>query len=233
MLWMLVGTALATAPPTEREVALGVGAFFNGGGTFMTQPQDRTGFGLVDLPFSGFAGFSPGGGVSVDFRWRDIVGVEVDLIRSIDTAQSEYGINGVDYRFKAVVPSWHIPMMLKAGIPSKGVSPNLFFGVNVVVPGEPEIQLPTPNGIPWQMTAQTKTYSRMFFGLGFEGRLPIDGVDIRIPFTLRGSMATSYPNSAIERAEYDIRNNVLFGMEYDLRWQYHAAVTLGVSYYFL
>jgi len=233
MLWMIGAAALATAPPTERDFALGVGGFFNAGGTFMTQPQDRTHPDFAgELPFSGWAGFSPGGGFALDFRFRDFIGIEVDVIRSTDKAETEYTINGTDYRFGVRIPSWHIPIMLKAGIPSKGVSPNLFIGVNTVIPGA--IDFPQPAGIPWQMTAQSKTYSHFLFGLGFEGRLPIEGVDIRIPFTLRGSLNPNYPDAAVDRAVYDIDPNGVFrSMEYDLRWQYHAAVTLGVAYYFL
>ena len=30
-----------------------------------------------------------------------------------------------------------------------------------------------------------------------------------------------------------IMDGVLLGMEYDLRWQYHAGIALGVAFYFL
>jgi hypothetical protein len=232
LLPLLVGTALATAPPTERKVAVGVGAFFNAGGTFMTQPSDLSHPQVAELPFSGWAGFSPGGGVSFDVRFFDAIGLEIDVIRSVDQAQSEYTINNTDVRFGVRTPAWHIPILLKAGIPSNGVSPNIFLGALVVAPGE--VDFPDVPGVPWEMTAQTSTYTRFMFGLGFEGRLPIDDVDIRIPFAIRGALAPGYPAAATDRATYDITpDNVLLSMDYDLRWQYHAGVTLGVAYYFL
>ncbi|MEZ4323287.1 MAG: hypothetical protein R3F61_37835 [Myxococcota bacterium] len=236
MLWMVVAPALAqnVAPPGERPVALGVGGFFNAGGTFMTQPPDRTIDGFAgELPYSGWGGFSPGGGVSLDFRVKDIVGIEVDFIRSIDQARSKYTVNNVDFPFEVKTPSWHIPIMLKLGIPSASVSPNLFIGVNNILPDK-DIELETPAGLGWQLSAHSSSYQRLFFGIGFEGRLPIDGVDIRIPFSLRGSAAPSYPDSATDRATYDIGpGGLLIGMDYDLRWQYHAGIALGVAYYFL
>lgn len=231
MLWMILALALATAPPTERPVAIGVGGFFNAGGTFMTQPRNLNHPEFQELPFSGWGGFSPGGGFSFDLRVKDAIGLEVDVIRSIDTAQSKYGINGTDVFFTARVPSWHVPILLKGGIPAKAVSPVLFVGVEVVIPGD--IDLPQPEGLPWQITAQSETYMLWMFGLGFEGRLPIENVDIRVPFHIRGSVNAPYPDAALLRADYDIENGVLNSMEYDLSWQYHAGITLGLSYYFL
>ena len=233
MMWAVLGAAFATAPPSERPVALGVGAFFNAGGTFMTQPRDRDYPGLAgDLPFSGWAGFSPGVGGTIDFRVKDIVGLQVDLIRSQENAQSEYGINGEDIRFAVRHPAWHIPILLKAGIPSDVVSPVIFVGYHLVLPGDPD--LPQPAGIPWQLSAKNSSYDLWMFGLGFEGKLPIDGVDLRIPFHLRGSVNTPFPDAAVERAEYTfVDGGVLQGMEYDLEWQYHAGITLGLTWYFL
>lgn len=233
MLWACITVASAVEPPSERTVALGAGAFFNAGGTFMTQPRDRSYPGLVgELPFSGWAGFSPGGGVALDVRLKDAVGLEIDVFRSKDHAQSEYGINGVDIGFAVDQPAWHIPILLKGSLPSDSVSPVLFVGYHLVLPGDPRLEQPA--GLPWQLSAKSSSYDLWMFGFGFEAKLPIEDVDLRIPFHLRGSVNTPYPKSATERATYDIdAGGVLQGMEYDLQWEYHAGITLGLSWYFL
>jgi hypothetical protein len=218
-------------PPSERPVALGVGAFFNAGGSFMTQPQDRSYPGFAgEIPFSGWAGFSPGGGLAVDFRVKDAIGLELDVFRSNDHSQSKYGINGVDVFLAVDQPAWHIPILLKVGVPSDRVSPVLFFGYEMVLPGDPT--LPQPAGLPWGVTAKASNYDLWILGLGVEAKLPIDGVDLRVPFNLRGSINTPYPTVATQRATYDVdQAGILHSMEYDLQWQYHAGITLGLTWY--
>ena len=68
------------------------------------------------------------------------------------------------------------------------------------------------------------------FGLGMEIKLPVPKADIRIPLTLRGSYNPGVEAKAIDRLDgTPTASKATFKTE----WQWNAAATLGVAYYFL
>lgn len=227
-------TVPVAVPEDEKPFPLkvGVGLFFNAGGAFQAQPQDRghpdfTG----ELPYSGMAGFSPGAGARLDVRLYDILGIELQVIRAWDQAESKYTINGTDVGFQVKQPAWHVPINLQIGVPSKILRPYLFGGIEMVIPTRTEF--PSPAGIPWSMSGGTKTFHMWDFGFGFETRLPIEGVDLRVPLQFRGSASAPWSTVATDRADYTILpGGILTSAHYDTRWQYYASINLGLSWFF-
>jgi hypothetical protein len=234
-MWWCAAAAWAVIPAKEdpREFELGAGAFFDAGGEFMTQPTDnKDGSTTASIPFNGFAGFSPGGGIGLEFRYRGIVGLELDFVRRSQVAQSEFTIEGVDFGWRIQQPATQIPFLVKLTAPVGIVRPNLFGGIEAVIPGDPTVT-PPDWPVDLDLTAQSGSWMYVTFGLGFETALPIEDVDLRIPFNIRLSTNPSLPDSAFERATYTIDEGRLVRIDYVAEWQYQAAVTIGVWYYFL
>lgn len=225
----------AKEPPRDFEV--GAGLFFNAGGVFMTQPDDNID-GDPGLPYNGFAGFSPGGGLQVEARYKGIVGLEVDLTRWAQRAQTEFTIDET-YPWEIRQGAWQVPILLKLTAPVGIVRPNLFVGPEVVLVGKTTIVEPE-----WSeavaLTASTENYVLWTFGAGMETAIPIEGVDLRIPFAVRlsanpGSWASAYDRATyqVDGAPYDGTPGTLEAIDYDSEWQYQAAITVGLSYWFL
>ncbi|MBA2320425.1 MAG: hypothetical protein H0V89_04650 [Deltaproteobacteria bacterium] len=232
-MWFLATAALAVIPAKEdpREFELGAGAFFDAGGEFMTQPDDNID-GQPGLPYNGFAGFSPGGGIGIDFRYRGIIGLELDFVRRTQVAKSEFTIDGTTFPWSIRQSATQIPVLVKLTAPVGLVRPNLFGGIEAVIPGDTSVVDPEWN-VDVDLTADAGTWMYVTFGLGFEFALPIEEHDLRIPLNIRLSTNPSLPESAFERATYDVENGVLEGVDYVSEWQYQAAVTLGLFYHFL
>ncbi len=227
----------AREPP--REIEVGAGLFFNAGGVFMTQPTDNKD-GEPGLPYNGFAGFSPGAGLQLEARYKGIIGLEIDFTRWSQNAESEFTIDGTSYPWFIRQGAWQIPILLKLTAPVGIVRPNLFVGPEFVLVGETTVEQPAwPVAV--DLTAGTPNYMLWTFGLGFETALPIEGLDLRIPFAIRLSQNPGFPKSAFDRATYQVNGapwdgtagGNLQAIDYISEWQYQAAVTLGVSYFFL
>jgi hypothetical protein len=215
---------------THLPIDLGVGVFFNAGGSFMDQPDDRTVDGSV-VPFNGFAGFSPGFGLSLEFSGWEILGLEIGFIWSKDSAKSKFILDEVDFPFSTYQRAFHLPILFELSAPKGPVRPLLFGGREFVFPGEPTVN--EPSGLTMDVKAHNSAYGHWAFGFGFEFVLPIDEIDIRIPWTFKGTVDSTWPNSAGELAEYTIVGSNIGGIDYLTNWQFHAAVGLGLSVHFL
>ena len=236
-MWWLASVAFAGIPAKEppRELEIGAGGFFDAGGEFMTQPTDNKDGSLTSLPFNGFAGFSPGGGIGIDFRYKGILGLEFDIVRRLQVGKSEFTINGVDFPWQIEQRATQLPLLLKLSAPIGLVHPNLFGGIEPVIPGPATtVQPGWPTGFAGpSIEAAAGSWLYLTFGLGFEFALPIEGADLRIPFAIRLSDNPSLPESAFERADYIMEGGQLQRIVYVSEWQYQAAITLGVWYHFL
>lgn len=223
-------TALETVAKVTR-VKIGIGGIAQAGGAFMTQPSDRNLLGASELaPFSAMAGFSPGGGVSLDVRAFGIVGLEVDAIRSIDTGMSNYTVNDVEVPFRVTQPSVHVPVLLKVFMPTAVIQPNLQLGAQFIVPLE--TRLDVDGNLPFDLRASATPYMVWTVGLGAEVKLPIAGADIRLPIAARAGFNTPYSKSAADRAIYALDGEgYVTSMDMDSAWQYHGAVTAGLTWY--
>ncbi len=237
----LVANAAVPAKEPPREIEVGAGLFFNAGGVFMTQPADNKD-GKPGLPYNGFAGFSPGAGLQLEGRYKGIVGLEVDVTRWAQNAESEFTIEGISYPWFIRQGAWQIPVLLKLTAPVGIVRPNLFVGPEFVLVGNTTVEEPVGWPAAVDLTAGTPNYMLWTFGLGFETAVPIEGVDLRIPFAIRLSANPGIPKSAFDRATYQVdgapwdgttSGGTLQRIDYISEWQYQAAVTLGVSYWFL
>lgn len=223
-------TALETAAKITR-VKVGVGAIFQAGGAFMDQPSHREQAGAAELlPFSAMGGLAPGIGASVDVRFFDIVGVEIDVLRSRDTAWSHYGVDGVDVPFRVSQPAWHVPILFKLHAPGPLLRPNIQLGAQVVLPIDTDLVV--EGELPFELDAGAGAYSVWMAGLGLEVKLPIPGADIRIPLALRAGFNTPFSENATERALYALdADGYVRSMELETAWSYHAALTVGLTWY--
>jgi hypothetical protein len=243
MFWLAMAvTARAEVPANEppRDYELGAGLFFNAGGVFMTQPADNK-EGLPGLPYNGFGGFSPGAGLSIDFRFHGIVGLELDFTRWAQKGLTTFDVNDVTYHWSIQQAAWQVPLLLKLTAPVGILKPQLFVGPEFIFPGKTSVNPPADLPGDIAITADADPWTDWTFGLGFELAIPIEGVDLRIPFQIRLSDYPGEPKSAFDRATYHMNNGQPFplgnppltGIDYVSEWQYQAAITLGLSYTFL
>ena len=242
-MWIAIATlAHAEVPALEpaRDIEVGAGLFFNAGGVFMTQPTDNKD-GRPGLPYNGFGGFSPGGGLQLEARVHGFVGLELDISRWAQTGKSEFTINGTSYPWSIQQNAWQVPLLLKFTAPVGIVKPSLFVGPEFVFVGTTTVNPPAWPITGVALTAGTPNYTLWTFGIGFETALPVEKMDFRIPFQIRLSDNPGIPKSAFDRATYtvdgqpwdQVSNGTLEGVDYISEWQYQAAVTLGLSYFFL
>ncbi|MEK6608355.1 MAG: outer membrane beta-barrel protein [Myxococcota bacterium] len=228
VLLALVAPAVAAAAE-PRKFEVGVGALGYFGANFLSDTDDDVpveGSNLV-LPYPGFAGFSGGAGVSLEARYKGFVGLEVDLVRSSDRGSGE--INGVDVTIGQT--SWHMPLLLELAVPSAFVRPSVFVGIDLVFPGEGKGEAdPPPDNL--EVASTASSYTMLTFGFGFEVLLPIEGVDIRVPITVRGARNGGTSASASDRASVEPTGGY-YEATFNSEWQWQAGGTIGVTYYFL
>lgn len=220
-------TAVAAADPLP--IKGGAGLLFHAGGTFLDQPVENTVDGYI-VPAQGWGGFGVGGGLALEFRAFDAIGLELDVIRRTDAARTTFTIEGTEFPFDVTQPAWHIPLLVKAQLPSGVVRPNLVGGGMWVIPGTPSIT--QPDAIDIDVSATSANYKAWTFGIGFEfvpKGLPID---LRIPLNLRGAYNSGVGKSSAERADYEFFGSTLTAVDYRTVWQWHASASLGVSIFF-
>lgn len=229
---LLTPLLLAAASAADLPVEAGAGLFFNAGGTFMSAPTDDVVDGFV-VPTGGWGGYGNGGGLALEARVFGAVGLELDLVRRSDVAQSQYTINGTVLRFTATQGAWHLPILLKFVVPVGIVRPNLFGGGELVFPGSPSIT--QPDALSTTLAAHTEAYKAWAFGLGLEIVPPIEPIDLHFPISFRGAYNTGVGSSAAERADYtlDPGSNLLTEIDHKTVWQWHASVTVGATWFFL
>lgn len=247
---VLLPTAAAAVIPAEekpREFEVGAGLLFNIGGNFLTEADTQT-LELdgqpTNLDYNGFAGGpSFGMGIGIDARWKGLLGLEIDVLRSTDGSQTENG----PVVTKLTQTSIHVPVLLKGSIPGGIVRPNLVVGFNFIFPSSPKATMNPALLICSNVDAQgncvgvtsevevgvhAESYTMFVAGLGFEFALPIENVDLRIPLSLRTEFNTSTPGAVSDRAKFTSSGNQL-KIDYLSEYEYHAAITLGMLYHFL
>ncbi|MCA9568377.1 MAG: outer membrane beta-barrel protein [Myxococcales bacterium] len=202
-------------------VKVGVGGVFQGGSPFTAGPSG-------DL-LTGLQGMSPGFGLSADVRALGIVGVEIDAIRSNDTGFTTFGAEDGE-SLEVRQPSWHVPVLLKLGLPSGPVRPNVQLGAQLIVPTESMLDVQGTS--PFALAADASPYMTWTAGLGAEIALPF-GPDIRLPIAYRAAFDTPSSRAAGARALYalDPDSRVVLS-ESTTEWRYHGALTVGLAYWF-
>lgn len=232
-LWQLCAAlavlTLSSSPAwaLDPTLSLGAGALIGGNGSFLDEPDDK----IVnvngqnyDAIYPGFGGLGFGGGLALEARFADLVGLELDLLFTQDEGRGD--INGVEITLSQ--SAVHLPVLFKLSVPSPLIKPNAFVGVEFVFPGDPSIKAERP--VLNTLEAENSNYKLLAFGLGMEIAPPIAGVDLRIPVSLRGAMSLD------DTGKIEDRVRVLpggTGEVFDSRWQWHVYATVGVMYYFL
>jgi hypothetical protein len=232
---LAVGLFVALAPSEARAdglVSVGVGALAIGNISFLGKPGDRTlttptGFSAQDTSYPGFAGFGGGAGAMIDLRFFKAIGIEVDFFRTNDRGHGDINSTTIDIGQAA----FHLPILLKGTIPFGLFHPQAFVGPELVFKSDATAET-TGTGILTKFSAVNASETMITFGLGAELALPIPSIDIRIPFSVRGSVNPSTSDKVADRANYTFKDNAITAIEYKSDWQYRIAFTLGAAVYF-
>jgi hypothetical protein len=237
-LGLVLGTSAATGTATAAEdselFTLGAGLLGVAGGTFTGKPADKTWEGTAydaDV-YPGFAGSALGGGLMIDARFYDVVGLEIDLIQSTDEGSGTLTWNGFDHDITIGQSALHVPVLFKASLPAGLVSPSIFLGPEFVFVGDATASAVAETRLEFE--ARNSNYTAFAFGIGFEFALPTPIVDLRIPLTLRGSYNPGVSDKLSDRMELTNQTSAVSGsgFRYESNPQYQALFTLGVAAYF-
>jgi hypothetical protein len=236
--------------PTDKEFSFGAGALGFVGADFLDKASDRT----IALPngqttqidfYPGFGGVIGGGGFMLEARYRGFIGLEIDILRSSDHGKGDITISGFDpvawrvvqYKFTVEIgqSAWHLPLLVKGTVPLPVVRPSVFFGPELVFPGEPSASVspPIPN-LP--VAATVSGYTMLTGGIGVEIKLPIPGVDVRIPISFRGSINPSISSRVADRMvltwAQGTPNPAVTQMTLTSQWKYQTQAVFGAAVWF-
>lgn len=205
------------------------------GGSFQNKPGNRAIPGsnpsVEDTTYPGFGGFNgPMPGLFIEGRALGIVGLEVDFLFQNDRAHGDITINGNTFTVDIGQKALHIPVLVKATLPSPLFAPAIFIGPEFVRPDGGSVTI-TP-AAQTTFTAKADNYTMLTMGLGGEFKLPIPKIDIRIPFSLRGSIQPGFDDTLKDRAKYERTTSGYRVTEYNSAWRYQALATLGVAAHF-
>lgn len=230
-----LGALLATERHAHADIFKGgvgvIGAF---GGNFLDKPGEKRlpdgngGRTAGEVSYPGFGGVTGGFGLAFDARFLGLVGVEVDVIRMTNKGHANPDISGQSYEINISHDAWHIPVLLKGSLPLPLISPYAVVGVEFVQTSNAKADISKPF---YTVDARTDNYRFFTAGLGLEIKLPIPSVDVRIPFSLRGSYYN--PGDNVEdRADYSLNGNTITKVTYNTQWKWQALATLGAQIYF-
>lgn len=225
-------TAPALTPNAHADIPaidVGVGALGFFGGNFLTEPDDKSPEDSnFEVPYPGFGGTGAGGGLILEARALGIVGLETGLY--FGTQEATGDIDDVDITLRQ--RSLHIPLLLKLALPGALVSPNIFGGLEFVIPQESEAEQEV-TALVDGVTGKGDPYKNITFGVGIEFKLPIPGIDLRIPFSIRGTRNLDDDGSIDSRVQYTTQGRLLRSGEFSTEWSWQTTATLGLAYYFL
>ncbi len=237
---LVLGSSSAFAE--DRPITFGATAFGIVGGNFLTQPSDSAvsaNGSTVDAPYPGFGGVGGGFGFGLDARYREFLGLEIDLILSSDRGKATLENPPVVASTEVTIgqQAWHLPILARVALPLPIVEPFILAGPEFVFPGESEAS-PANFGT-GKLTAHADTYTMITLGVGAEFKLPIPELDVRMPLTLRGSVNPGLGSDIGDRATYQfgkaaapdgqIYSKAIESIDFNSQWKYQAAATLGVS----
>lgn len=221
LLCAALGCAGLLSTRTAHAFDFGVGLIGTAGGNFLDKPDNPP------PGYPGFGGVTYGGGLMLDGRILDgILGLEGDVIRSVDKGSGTITVNGIDSKLKLGQGAWHVPILAKVTIPSPVVAPAFFLGPEIVFPSSANAELSTPLGT-ISGPQKADTYVMITGGLGVEIKVPLPILDLRIPIGLRASYNPSVS------AKYSDRVTLVNGTaRYQSEWKYAVNLTAGAAIYF-
>lgn len=221
-----------------EKFTVGAGLMGAIGGSFQNKPGNRVeppppnGRGIEDTTYPGFGGFNgPMPGIFIEGRALGIVGLEIDFLFQNDRAHGDVTLNGNTFKVDIGQKALHIPVLLKATLPSPLFAPAVFIGPEFVRPDGGTVTVESSTGVtdPYTRLAKADNYTMLTMGLGGEFKLPLPKVDIRIPFSLRGSIQPGFSDTLSDRAKYE---NLGGKITYNTAWRYQALATLGAAVHF-
>ncbi len=231
-----------------RQVEVGVQLFGFVNGSFLDEPSDKDKMVTFDdgttsppLLYPGFGDVGGGGGLTVSGMWHGIVGLETGIIFSLDQGTGTLSPGaGTDIDYTVGQNAIHIPLLLKVSAPLKTVRPFGYFGIDWAFVSDVAVQERDPDSSAAAnlVDVEAENYYTLAFGVGFEFLIPA-GVDLRIPLTFRGSWNPNTPTKAQDRMTTvpeecgTAAKGACTQFIYNTEWQYQAAISLGIAYYFL
>lgn len=239
-----LASATASARPHKVEIGIGAAGFMNG--SFMSEPAEDKKLVTVEgtdpqvqakVPYPGFWGLAGGGGVQLNAMYRGMIGMELDLLFSVDKGAGQITLNSgesneVKVNLTMSQGAFHIPLLVKAAIPLKSVRPFVLLGPEFVLPGDPE--LTTDLEISPEIKAEAGPYINLQTGFGFEFQLPVSGVDLRVPLSFRGNINFDTPeglNGRVKLTEVTSTSGQPSLKSINSEWEYQAFITLGLTWY--
>ncbi len=220
----LLSTSSARA---EGLIEPGIGLMGGYGYGFIAKPDHRE-----QHPwYPGFAGPTSSFGVALDLRVIKFVGLEVDILKSHYTGSGDFELNGKKVgETKISHDATNIPILLKGVFPSPLLAPYAFVGIELVKVSSPSAEFVPEPGVTLSQRFITGGYADDYqfytFGVGAEVKLPLPGVDLRVPISIRGS-ARSVSSESSDRVKPDGKD-----FKIQTEFQYRLTANVGVQYYF-
>jgi hypothetical protein len=222
-------TTPRTAEAAPELFTFGAGLLGSAGGVWLDRPDSTT----LELPSSGdpltypaFAGHTFGGGVFVEGRLFEIVGVEVDFLYAPESLGGDATRAGQPLRITLSQPAFRIPILAKGVLPLGAFSPFLAAGPELVFYGLSSARTAPGERLGAVASANPSVWA--LFAAGVEWAVPALPVDLRIPLSMRLGWNPSVSDDLDERATALPSDAVVFESAPRLM----AALTLGAGLYF-
>lgn len=198
-LWF-AGVFLASGEVQARVLEVGVGLGVNASAGWTSPPSSAE----IVLPrseqriqYHRFSGLGLLGGLALEARFFRFVGVEIDVYYGRDVAAGTFETEAGDAEVSWSEPTLRLPILAKGIWPFGTWAPFVALGPEVVHPGLSRVEV-EPKG---RLRAIVSTEPSLWLvaALGVEWRVPIPGVDLRIPLSIRFSFDPSSASSRQER----------------------------------
>lgn len=193
--------------------------------------------------YYGHFGLSGAGGVSLEVRALNFVGLEFGFYYAQDNATGYVDKNDAATGrtltrivSDQVTTAYHVPIMLKFNIPTETVRPFLGLGLGLVFQSNSELTYSEEpqagrlaagelDRIQNQNQIEPTNYNLFIFSLGVE----VAAGPVRIPIELRGGYNLGYDRAADSRARFETATDQIV---YDGQYMGHFGIFAGVLYEF-
>jgi hypothetical protein len=228
--FMLTSPHAAADALDTLEVGLTVQGL--GGASYTGTPDvlraDVEGVSVEPVPYEGWWGASGGGGLGAEARLWQWLGLELGVMLTQDNGDEEMG----DGDLHGENLSLHLPFAVKLVAPVRGLRPLLLLGFESVVPLATRA---TYGSSALEVTAHAEPYVLVHGGLGFELDLPIEGIDLRVPFVFHLGFDPAARDDLRDKATYGGRRAgptaIVERVDFDLAYDAHVYFTTGLTWF--